>query len=543
MIKAPINEMPFNERIKLREKVLAWISLDMGLFDFLVPDSMTSSWSNNQKQIWTAGILSNYLKAPNTEAGKAARERVLRRDAAGNLRRACGKLRQDIATYRDTAKISALLESVWHDVSPNLDDRTWARISHLFDTALISLRVAYLWLYGKSENEGASLKTKKKVFETLVDTFFEENSPAVDEKDNSHSPNFKDLLAALKHEYGKYTIGGNFEAKLDRLEKSYTLRKVADNIDHFLNAVAVDNNWVLSMQKLEDAVRSGIYIHKDEVAKRRSKKPKPLPKPMSERKYIVVDPPDNFPEEDSSFEPAVIDSDFDYQHAEDVVPSDDDDDAEMSDEISDDIGRGMMSQTRGNGSVVRRSIRVAQAGRITKRRHRRSRSTESGRPTERSRRHRRGNNALSRQLLEVDEEGSPPPQRSRPRTAPSNAVEISDSDAEPEPVDTHGGDDVRADDERLVARRSKIARGRVLRERRSAPARRTGRAVRRTTYREYGEHGANNGRAEIPRRVDPRTPREDPTYIDGDQGAGPDQTAIQVSESRIERLRVVLDST
>lgn len=412
-----IQEIPFTDRINIREKVLAWISSDIGLCEFLVPDALAESWSPEQKQTWTNVIVDKFLVADNTEVGRVARARVMAREQAGTLRRGCDKLRQGQATYRDIAKMGVTMEGLWNDISSDLDDPTWAKCSLLFDTALISLRVAYLWLYDKTENNGASVDTRKKVFQTLLDSFFSENAPT-DDKDDKHSANFRDLLGVWRTELQKYMDEDDFEQKLDKLEETQPLLEVASGIERFLGAVNIDQSWLWKMKLVDDELQDGHLVRKG----RRGRKSKnarvqkePSPEPIDEG-------PAQPPEQDSSsFEPAAVDSDFDYDDAEqqkerqqdEEDDHDDDDDYDTSD-MEDDLARGMMSERRENGSVVRRSLRVARGGVGKKRASRPPRRLEDSPPRRRKSTRKRRRATVNEVMDDLDADDEPPLENDSP---------------------------------------------------------------------------------------------------------------------------------
>lgn len=347
-----VKALSFTEYTKIREDILAWISRDTGLCEFLVPDALAASWSPEHKQKWTNAILDNFLKAKASDIGSNALRRVLSRETAGNLRRGCVRLRNNTATNRDIAKMGVLLECLWNDTSSNLDDNTWARCSLRFDTALISLRVSYMWLYDESENKGADIDTRKQIFLSLVDSFFNGDAPT-DDKDDKHSSNFHDLLAVWKKEFSSYVEGDSFNEKIKRLKDTQPLQKVASSIDKFLSVVAIDDSWVLRMRNAHTALQKDKLARKGQKRKRSSKTSRQVDRVSNAQTDII------FPENDSSsFEPVDHDSDFNANVA--GVDSNDDEFTDSGDMV-DDLAKGIMSQQARDGSVVRRSIRVAQA--------------------------------------------------------------------------------------------------------------------------------------------------------------------------------------
>lgn len=337
-----VTDLPFSERIELREKVLAWISRDVGIQEFLIPDELTTEWSEAQKSLWTTTIIDRFIRSKTNPFGRAARSRVLARENAGWVRRGCVAMQQDLADHRLLTRTSVLLEALWNEVSASLSDLKWAECSIMFDSALISLRVAYVWLYDKIENEDADLESRKQTFTTIVDSFFSDKAPTDDSADK-HSSNFRDLLQVWRAEFEKYPASDDFEAKLERLQETHSLIKVAAAVGRFMSAINVDPSWMWEMKQLDDDVKAGHV--------KRKRKPRKGSEPPPE-------PPE--PESSESFEPRVADSDFDIEVAEKGASPENDIDEDMS-ASSDDLMRGSMSQRRNNGTAVRRSMRVAQA--------------------------------------------------------------------------------------------------------------------------------------------------------------------------------------
>ncbi|KAI0563831.1 hypothetical protein FGB62_33g162 [Gracilaria domingensis] len=335
-----VSDLPFTERIDMREKALAWISRDTGLQEFLVPDELATQWSAQQKKVWTTTVIDRFMSAKH-QVGREARARVFARENAGWLRRACVRLQQDLSDHRDLTRMAVLLETLWNEVSATLSDSRWAECSIMFDSALISLRVAYVWLYDKLENEDADLKARKSVFQTVVNSFFNAQAPTDDNTDK-HSANFRALQRVWRTEFENYTKADDLEAKLKRLEESQNLMKVATAVSRFLNAVDVDASWMWDMQKLQDDIQAGNVKRRQTPKKRRE----PAPEPPE-------------PESSGSYEPRAADSDFDIKIAEKVASNEDEE--EDSEGESDELMRGSMSQRKDNGTTVRRSMRVAKA--------------------------------------------------------------------------------------------------------------------------------------------------------------------------------------
>ncbi|CAN8064178.1 unnamed protein product [Agarophyton chilense] len=333
-----VSDLPFTERIDMREKALAWISRDIGMQEFLIPDELATEWSAEQKKIWTSTVIDRFISAKH-QVGREARARVFARENASWLRRACIRLQQDLSDHRDLTRMAVLLETLWNEVSASFSDSKWAECSIMFDSALIALRVAYIWLYDKLENEDADLQSRKTVFETITDSFFNAHAPT-DDKGDKHSSNFRDLQRVWRTEFENYTKSKDFDAKLKRLEESQNLMKVAIAVGKFLNAIDVDASWMWTMKTLEDDMKAG------NVALRKTLKKNREPAP---------EPPE--PESSGSYEPRAMDSDFDISVAEKVASVEDEEDDEDSE--SDELMRGSMSQKKGNGTTVRRSMRVA----------------------------------------------------------------------------------------------------------------------------------------------------------------------------------------
>ncbi|PXF40601.1 hypothetical protein BWQ96_09705 [Gracilariopsis chorda] len=338
-----VTDLPFSERIELREKVLAWISRDVGIQEFLIPDELTTEWSEAEKSLWTTTVIDRFIRAKTNPFGKAARSRVLARENAGWVRRGCVAMQQDLADHRLLTRTAVLLEALWNEVSASLSDLQWAECSIMFDSALISLRVAYVWLYDKIENEDADLESRKQTFTTVVDSFFGGIAPT-DDRTDKHSSNFRDLQRVWRTEFDKYTTSDDFGAKLERLQETHNLIKVAAAVGRFMSAINVDPSWMWEMKQLDDDVKAG-YVKR----KRKQRKGPELP----------PEPPE--PDSSESFEPHAADSDFDIEIAEKVAASPDNDIDEDMSASSDDLMRGSMSQRRNNGTEVRRSMRVAQA--------------------------------------------------------------------------------------------------------------------------------------------------------------------------------------
>lgn len=330
------SELPFDTRMQVREKVLGWISRDIGLTEFLIPEALTSSWTEEQKEAWTNSVVESYMQADGGVSGQVVRQRVLACETAGSLRRSCMQLRQRTASHRDIIKTSVALESLWDGASSHLDDGTWAKCSLLFDTALISLRVVYLWMYLKEEASSpqATLDTRKSLFQEAVKGFFTMEAPTDDAQDK-HSDNFKKLLEVWRQELDEYQSGDQFETLMSGLEKTQSLDETASCVDKFLATLNVDKSWVLAMQKIQSEIENGLWTRKGK-GRGRGRPSKSNGKPSKQRTVDAngeYDEPPS-PESVSSFEPAAADSDFDIKDAEDV---DDDEQDEDDSEVREDL--------------------------------------------------------------------------------------------------------------------------------------------------------------------------------------------------------------
>lgn len=398
-------DISFGLRMQMRERILAWISRDVGLREFLIPDLLTDSWTQEQRQAWTNHIMDKYLHA-NSVHGRDARRRILACETAGSLRRHCVRLRQRTASFRDIMKTSVSLESLWNDISAELDDATWAKCCRWFDVALSSLRVSYVWMYLKSEASGpdASEEARKGLFKKLINTFFVSKAPTDDIKDDRHSSNFKDLLKAWHKDLQVMLRSRKFDAELKRLEEVNSLSETAACIERFLGGVEVDTSWILKMQKLDKDIATGRFLPKSPVRPKiqprkgrgRPRKqvapPKEDPNPRRSqvaKKSNSVKPTkeeeddadaDRMAESESSFEPHDADGDFD---AKDAAEADADADADAEADSDSDEDEAIPERT-----PVRTSLRhlAKQGTRISTLRNARKRTTldqEMGRPAKR----------------------------------------------------------------------------------------------------------------------------------------------------------------
>lgn len=349
---SPESDLPFKARLQLRENILAFISRDVGLCDFLVPPDMTASWTPEQRKQWTDSIVDTFLQA-DASSGKVARQRLLSYETASALRRGCVKLRRRTADHREIIKTSVSLEALWNGASAELEDATWARCSLLFDTAMISLRVAYVWMYMKAEVRGKQIPfdVKKSMFEMLVDSYFTLDAPTDDQVDK-HSDNFGKLLEAWRAELLKYTESDKFDQRMEALEKSQSLDETANCIEKFLARVNVDDNWVFRMYQTDREIAQGLWIRRK--GKRKAAK-----------STISPDPDVNSV---SSFEPRDADSDFDVHNAEAMDDEDDSNQGKEDNEPADDTIREPRARrksmiTRSN-AVAKRSVRTTRQGKI-----------------------------------------------------------------------------------------------------------------------------------------------------------------------------------
>lgn len=316
-------EVSFDVRMQLRENMLAWISRDVGLTEFLIPDEFASAWTQEQKEAWTTSVVNKFMHLSLGKSSVATRKRILACETAGVLRRCCLQLRERAVSHRDVMKTSVALEALWDRVSGMLEDSTWATCSLMFDTALISLRVAYVWIYLKAEasEPHADLETRKTVFEESVKGFFTTTCPT-DDATERHSDNYKKLLDAWRQELDEYHKQDKFESLITRLEKSQSLEKTAACVEKFIATVNIDNSWVLNMQTIGTEIESGLWNRKGKG--RGGRKAASKPKRLGAAKGDYDEPPSPLSE---SFEPAASDSDFDIENAaeeEDVDDQDED---------------------------------------------------------------------------------------------------------------------------------------------------------------------------------------------------------------------------
>lgn len=251
----------------MRERVLAWISTDIGLCDFMAPPAATPDWSDARRQEHVIATIDTLLDSD------AARARIMTAESVGNLRRACEQLRAGTASYADVPMAILMLESIWDSVSPGLSTPRWAECSRHFDTAFIAFKILYLWMYTEAVGggEGMPLSARHVVFAELVRNLFDTSPKS--EATGKHSKNCLALLKAWRRELAEYvpdsdlmdvdddTANPVFDGKFNRLMAKQTPSFTADRIDDFLR-VAVDKNWHLEMHQFERDFR------KSDVARR-----------------------------------------------------------------------------------------------------------------------------------------------------------------------------------------------------------------------------------------------------------------------------------
>lgn len=277
----PDSDLPFSDKLALRENVLAWISRDIGLQNFFFPPESSTKLSADEQKTYTNTVISSYLSAP-TPAGNKAVQRTLVRECAASLRRATVNLRREQVTYRDTLRSCMLLEWLWDSTNTELDDATWARCSMYFDTSFIALRLVYVLLYLRTEHaqDTTSISVRVCAFRSLVDHFFKPGCPT-DRNDDKHTSNFRDLLSAWHSEFSTYAKYDDFEAKISTMEEIQGPKHAADFLDAFLRETGVDDSWMLKSSQLHADMEAGMLIRRS-GPKRNPKADMLSPEPIEE---------------------------------------------------------------------------------------------------------------------------------------------------------------------------------------------------------------------------------------------------------------------
>lgn len=301
------SELPFGELMTLRENVLAWISRDAGLGEFLIPDELSSTWTKEQKETWTAAVVEKYMHLDDSEGSVNMRKRIMASETASALRRCCVLLREGTASHRDVMKTAVVLEALWDSISPTMgDDAMWVKCSLTFDTALISIRLAYLWIYLNAEANGRSttFETRKAVYKECVESFFVIGGPADSGKDK-HSGNFKELVETWREELKSY--GENeekeFEMRLKQVEEGYSREATVTRIEKFMSLADMNGSWMLHVQQMDKEMEAGMW----RKGARRERKAKA--KGVKAREDDAVNGLEDMMSV-SSFEAASVDRDF-----------------------------------------------------------------------------------------------------------------------------------------------------------------------------------------------------------------------------------------
>lgn len=291
----------------LRENVLAWISRDAGLEEFLIPDKLSSKWTKEQKETWTAAVVEKYMHLDDSEGSVNMRKRIVASETASALRRCCVLLREGTASHRDVIKTAAVLETLWDSISPTMgDDAVWVKCSLTFDTALISIRLAYLWIYLNAEANGksTSFETRKAVFKECVESFFVIGGPADSGKDK-HSVNFKELVETWREELKSYAENEEeeFELRVKQVEEGYSREATVTRIEKFMGLADMNGSWMLHVQQMDKEIEAGMW----KKGARRGRKAKA--KAVETREDDAVNGLEDIMSV-SSFEAAGVDRDF-----------------------------------------------------------------------------------------------------------------------------------------------------------------------------------------------------------------------------------------
>lgn len=307
-------DIPFAERLHLREYSLAWISRDVGgIRSFIFPKKVVEELQLTPAQVESSlrKILEEFCFA-STPLGKEALNRVLVCEHTSQLRHCVLRLRRNELTYQDAVQYAIVLESLWDSVNTEMSDATWARCSFHFDTALISLRIVYLILYLRQKFPANAHETavRASVFNKIYKSFFNIAAPT-DDKYEKHSTHFKNLLAAWRDEFDLYAAD-NFEDKLRSLEHHHGNVKTADILDQFIRQVQVNDGWILRAYQLEADYSAGKLYRR--TGRRRSSGTEtaglPAPQPVEDLDELSFDE-----EEDNEGDKDDGDADYDYKSA------------------------------------------------------------------------------------------------------------------------------------------------------------------------------------------------------------------------------------
>lgn len=398
----PDSDLPFSDKLQLRENVLAWISRDVGLHDFFFPSALQTPLTVVEQKDYILNHMSNYLSAP-TPLGNAAVFRSLQRETAAHLRRFSVDLRRGQATHRDIARACLHIESLWDGLNTGLDDADWARCSMHFDISLIALRIVYVITYLQAECpfESSNTMVRISVFNRLVSEFFIGKAPTDCRTADKHTANFRDLLKAWHDEFIQYEHGPDFEVSVSELADVQGCKEAADLLDGFLRATRADESWMLQANQLLTDFQAGLLS-------KRSKRMAGVGRPKKDSARRSPSP-EEIPEPESS--DSKSDSDSDYAEAQNS---------------SDDAGSN--SNDDAPPVATKRSRRPVGRPRKDVRRSRRVADTNDGRRRPSGSRHRR-------QTTRYDDEDETPVRGRRSRNARYRDMLQEDADEEDEEAD------------------------------------------------------------------------------------------------------------
>lgn len=308
------SDIPFAERINLREHALTWISRDVGgIRNFIFPKAVVDHLQLTHGQVESSlrKILDEFFIV-STPSGKDALNRALACEHTSHLRHCVIRLRRNELTHQDAVQYAIMLESLWDSINTEMPDAVWAQCSLHFDTALISLRIVHLLLYLRQEFpanlHGSAVRAA--MFNKVYKSFF--NIPApTDDKHDKHSTHFKSLLAVWRSEFDLYAAD-NFEEKLLSLEYHHGTAKTADILDQFICQVQVDDGWMLRAYKLDADYSAGKLYRKS--GRRRPTGTGtailPAPRPLEDFDELEFDDKD-----DEGNDKDDSDADYDYKSA------------------------------------------------------------------------------------------------------------------------------------------------------------------------------------------------------------------------------------
>lgn len=307
-------DIPYTERLKLREHAFAWISRDVGgIRNFIFPPSVVQHLHLTSSQIDTVlhEILHNFFQV-STPAGKQSFERSMIHEHASHLRQCTLRLRRNELTHSEVARYAIILESFWSSINSHMSDRVSVYSSLNYDAALIALRIVYIILYLDQEFPSPAHQTalRATVFDTLYKDFFTVNAPT-DHSDHKHSSHFLQLLAAWNNEFKLY-LTSTFEDKFKTLQQHHGSKRAADILEQFMNLIDIDKSWMLRAFQLEADYSAGKLSRKS--GRRQSaatqKSGLPMPQPIEDLDELSLgdDDADKYDDIDD-------DADFDYDSA------------------------------------------------------------------------------------------------------------------------------------------------------------------------------------------------------------------------------------